>query len=84
MQRQQWPLFTNMVSESESEFFRLTLILAWISNYIHYKAWDQITHCCLGDVPTMLNAIFDILLNIVMGISGKIALCKLVQTCTDD
>ena len=32
----------------------------------------------------MLNAILDILLNIVMGISSKIALCKSVQTCTDD
>ena len=22
----------------------LSLILAWIINYIHYKAWDEITH----------------------------------------
>ena len=22
----------------------LTLILAWISNYIHYKLWDEITY----------------------------------------
>ena len=22
----------------------LTLILAWISNYIHYKVWDEITY----------------------------------------
>ena len=28
--------FTNMV--------RLTLIPAWISNYIHYKMWDEITY----------------------------------------
>ena len=32
----------------------------------------------------MLNVIFDILLNIFMGISSKIALCKSMQTCTDD
>ena len=24
----------------------LTLIPAWISNYIHYKVWDEITYPC--------------------------------------
>ena len=51
---------------------------------LHLLVYLSLTHCCLGDVPAMLNAIFDILLNIVMGISGKIALCKSVQTCTYD
>ena len=25
-------------------WYGLTLILAWISNYIHYKVWDEITN----------------------------------------
>ena len=50
---------------------------------LYLLVYLSLTHCCLGDVPAMLNAIFDILLNIVMGISGKIAFCKSVQTCTD-
>ena len=59
--------------------------LTFIGHFILYLlVYHSLTHCCLGDVPLMLNIIFDILLNIVVGISRKIALCKSLQTCTDD
>ena len=34
----------------------LTLIPAWISNYIHYRVWDEIV-----DLFTNFNAAFEIL-----------------------
>ena len=42
-----YPFFNlNRPLSPSSPFYQhgLTLILAWISNYIHYNVWDEITY----------------------------------------
>ena len=33
-----------MITRGPFYYHGLTLIPAWISNYIHYKLWDEITY----------------------------------------
>ena len=54
-------IFDNLLRPGAS----LTSILTWISNYIHYEVWDEITYAfrnCNGEVTshTLLGILFRI------------------------
>ena len=40
----QWRNFRKTEKQGPIYYHGLTLIPAWISNYIHYKMWDEITY----------------------------------------
>ena len=40
----QYPQWQSGPIQGPFYYHGLTLILAWISNYTHYKVWDEITY----------------------------------------